>query len=153
METFRIYNIRFTRRGETRVRQFRAADPGHAFEKCRKKFPDCIFLKGWREGELIKKGGNCCRISYAPPSTARIVAEPAPQEEQTVFCFLEEISLSSKKQDGDATSSILQPNPSHIVAETAEEKTMLRKRVRRAHLITGTFPAAVAAASTIGVKS
>jgi len=68
--------------------------------------------------------------------------EPAPEEEQTLFGFLEEISLSPKKRDRDATSSILQPNSSHIAAETVGEKAVLRKRARRRHEITGTFPAA-----------
>ena len=67
--------------------------------------------------------------------------EPAPEEEQTLFGFLEEISLSPKKRDRDATSSILQPNSSHIAAETVGEKAVLRKRARRRHEITGTFPA------------
>jgi hypothetical protein len=59
---------------------------------------------------------------YPPPSTARIVAEPAPEEEQTLFGFVEEVSLSPKKRDRDATSSIPQPNSSHIATETAGEK-------------------------------
>jgi len=66
--------------------------------------------------------------------------EPAPEEEQILFGFLEEISLSPKKRDRDATSSILQPNSSHIAAETVGEKAVLRKRPRRRHEITGTFP-------------
>ena len=36
------------------------------------------------------------------------------QEEQVLFGFVNEISLSLKKRDRDTTASILQPNSSHI---------------------------------------
>jgi hypothetical protein len=116
METFHTYNIRFIRRGETktRVRQFQATNAGSAFSKCVRKYPGCRLLEAWREARLIRIGGDYCRLVYALASTARIVAEPAPKEEQILFSFLEEISLSPKKRDRDATSSILQPNSSHI---------------------------------------
>jgi hypothetical protein len=52
-------------------------------------------------------------------------AARALEEEQTLFGFLEEVSLSPKKRDRDATSSILQPNSSHIATETAGEKAEL----------------------------
>ena len=57
-------------------------------------------------------GGYDGKSALSGPSMVRIVAKPAPEEEQTLFGFLEEISLSPKKRDRDATSSILQPNSS-----------------------------------------
>jgi hypothetical protein len=87
MKILDTYHIRFTRRGEEQVRQFQAGDPGNAFAKCVKKFPVCILLGGWREGRLSKKGGEICRLTYAPPSTAQIVAESGPKAEQTTFEF------------------------------------------------------------------
>jgi len=111
MKALNTYHIRFNRRGETKtqVRQFPAADAGHAFAKCLRKYSGCILLEGWRE-EKLPGGGEICHISYAPPSTIRIVAEPTPVEKQTYFGFLEEISWNHpKKQECAATSPILQP--------------------------------------------
>jgi hypothetical protein len=48
------------------------------------------------------------------PSMVRFVAAPKAKEEQVLFGFVNEISLSPKKRDRDATASILQPNSSHI---------------------------------------
>jgi hypothetical protein len=112
VEIFHTYHIRFTRRGETqaRVRQFQASNPGSAFAKCIKKFPGCTLLGGWREARLITGGGEICRLTYAPPSTARIIGEPEPKVEQIAFGFLEEISLNHpKKQECALASPILQP--------------------------------------------
>ena len=100
------YHVRFRKNGKVKsqVRRFQAANPGTAFAKCVKKFPDCQLLEGWREERLIVIGGDYCCLTYAPPSTARIVAEPIPREEQTLFGFMdEEISLSPKKQADAAT--------------------------------------------------
>jgi hypothetical protein len=141
METLPTFNIQFTRRGETqtRVRQFQAVNPGSAFAKCVSKFPDCKLLGGRREGKL---GGGDFSISYAPPSTIRIVvAEPEPEGEQLFFGFFEHISFNRKEQHQGATTSMPLTNSSHIAAETAGEKAVLRKRARRRHEITGTFPA------------
>jgi hypothetical protein len=69
---------------------------------------------GWVEASYKDRRGITV---YAPPSTASILAKPAPEEEQTSFGFLEEISLSPKKRDRDATSSILQPNSSQQTGE------------------------------------
>jgi hypothetical protein len=55
---------------------------------------------------------GCDITIYAPPSTLRIVAPPPTKEEQTLFGFFEEISLSPKKQDRDATTLIPQLQPS-----------------------------------------
>ena len=145
METFHSYHIPFIRSGETqtRVRQFKATNPGSAYAKCDKKFPGCALLEAWREGRLITGGGELCRLTYAPPSTIRIIAEPEPKAEQTHFGFFEQISFNRKEQHHEATTSVPLTNSSHIAAETAEEKAVLRKRARRVHEITGTLPAAV----------
>ena len=73
----------------------------------------------------LNLGGYDGKRALSGPSMVRIVAEPAPEEEQTLFGFLEEVSLSPKKRDRDATSSILQPNSSHIATEIAGEKVAL----------------------------
>jgi hypothetical protein len=46
-------------------------------------------------------------------STSRSLNSSSP-EEQVLFGFVNEISLSPKKRDRDATASILQPNSSHV---------------------------------------
>jgi hypothetical protein len=69
--------------------------------------------------------------------------EPEPKAEQTHFGFFEQISFNRKEQHQGATTSMPLTNSSHIAAETAGEKAVLRKRARRRHEITGTFPAAV----------
>jgi hypothetical protein len=63
-------------------------------------------LEAWREARLIRMGSDYCRLVYAPPSTAGIVAQPAAKEEQTHFRFFEKLSF--KKQDHAAAASILQ---------------------------------------------
>jgi hypothetical protein len=40
-----------------------------------------------------------------------------PEKEQALFLFVNEVSLSPKKWDRDATSSILQPNSSQQTGE------------------------------------
>jgi hypothetical protein len=70
-------------------------------------------------------GGYDGNSALSGPSMVRIVAEPAPEEEQTLLGFLEEVSLGPKKRDRDAKSSILQPNSSHIATEIAGEKVAL----------------------------
>jgi hypothetical protein len=100
------YYIKFRRNGkaESQTKRYQAANPGSAFAKCVKKFPDCQLLEGWREERLIVIGGDYCCLTYAPPSTARIAAERVPREEQTLFGFMDdEISLSPKKRAGAAT--------------------------------------------------
>jgi hypothetical protein len=116
MKTLHSYSIRFTGDSEieTQVRQFQAADPEHAFAKCIKKFPGCTLLGGRREGRLITEGGEICRLTYAPPSTIRIIAPPEPEEEQTVFGFFEKISLSPGNRIASRRRRSCKPNSSHI---------------------------------------
>jgi hypothetical protein len=54
------------------------------------------------------------RGALSGPSIVRIVAGPKAKKEQVLFGFVNEISLSLKKRDRDATAPILQPNSSHI---------------------------------------
>jgi hypothetical protein len=124
METFYTYSIPFIRSGEaqTRVRQFKATNPGSAYAKCVKKFPGCTLLGAWGEGRLITGGRELCRLTYAPPSTIRIIAEPEPKAEQTHFGFFEQFSFDRKEQHHEATTSMPLTNSSHIAAETAGEK-------------------------------
>jgi hypothetical protein len=107
------YHVRFVRNGETepQVVRYLVGGMANAFAKCVRRFPEAKLIEGWIEGSYADGRGITV---YAPPSTIRIVAEPASEEEQTVFDFLQEISLSPKKREGDATSSVLQPNSSRI---------------------------------------
>jgi hypothetical protein len=107
MKTLHNYSIRFTRNGEieTQVRLFQAGNPGHAFTKCVRRFPGCILLAAWCEGRLITEGGNIGRLSYAPPSTVRIIAEPIPEAKQMVFGFFEELSCNPRNRNGATPSS------------------------------------------------
>jgi hypothetical protein len=102
-----FYHVKFIRNGEAapQVVRYRVGSIVSAFDKCLREFSEAKLLKGWGEGSY--KDGHGITV-YAPPSTAKIVAETALEEEQTLFGFLEEISLSRKKRDRDATSSILQ---------------------------------------------
>jgi hypothetical protein len=112
----RPYYVEFVRGGETesQIVRYRVGSIVSAFDKCLREFSEAKLIGGWVEGSY-KDGRGI--TAYAPPSTVRIVAEPAPEEEQTVFGFLEEISSSTKKRDHDATSSILQSNSSHRTKE------------------------------------
>jgi hypothetical protein len=113
MIQFHTFHINFCQNGEAepQVERFKAAGPGPAFEKCVQKYPGCTLLEGWLEGRLIGIGGEYCRLTYAPPSTAKIEAEPAPKEQQSDFGFLAEISLSPKKRVGAATcQSAIKPS-------------------------------------------
>jgi hypothetical protein len=106
MILYHTYYIKFRRNGkpESQTKRYQASNPGSAFAKCVKKFPDCQLLEGWREERLIVIGGDYCCLIYAPPSTARIVAEPIPRGGQTLFGFVDdEISLNPKKQADAAT--------------------------------------------------
>ena len=121
-----LYHVKFIRDGETKpqVVRYRVGSIVSAFDKCLREFSEAKLIEGWVEASY--KDGRGITV-YAPRSTARIVAEQAPEEEQTLFGFLEEVSLSPKKRDRDATSSILQPNSSHIATETAGEKAVLHR--------------------------
>ncbi len=116
-----LYHVKFIR-DETKpqVVRYRVGSIVSAFDKCLREFSEAKLIEGWVE--VSYKDGRGITVD-APPSTARIVAEPAPEEEQTLFGFLEEVSLSPKKRDRDATSSILQPNSSHIATETSRRKS------------------------------
>jgi hypothetical protein len=85
-----LYHVKFIRDGETkpRVKQFRAGDPGHAFWKCAQKYPGCVFVEGGLKEKPPGGRGNSS-ISYAPPSTARIEAEPASKADQITFPFFD----------------------------------------------------------------
>jgi hypothetical protein len=148
MKELPIYHVLFILKNaiKPQVRSFKGIIPGEAFWKCKKKFPDCQLLEGWREEKL--PGGGDFRISYAPPSTIRIIAEPEPKAEQTHFGFFEQISFDREEQHHEATTSMPLTNSSHIAAETAEEKAMLQRCARRRHAITGTLPPLSTAAST-----
>jgi hypothetical protein len=70
-------------------------------------------------------GGYGGKGALSGPSMIRIVAAPKAKEEQVLFGCLNEISLSPKKRDRDATAPILQPNSSRIATEIAGEKAAL----------------------------
>jgi hypothetical protein len=79
-------NVKFIRDGETKpqVVRYRVGSIGSAFDKCLREFSEAKLIKGWVEGSY--KDGHGITV-YAPPSTARILAEPALEEEQTAFEF------------------------------------------------------------------
>jgi hypothetical protein len=95
-----LYHVKFIRDGETKpqVVRYRVGSMVSAFDKCLREFPEAKLIGGWVEASY-KDGGDI--TVYEPPSTARILAEPAPEEEQTSFGFFEEIS-----RDRDATSPV-----------------------------------------------
>jgi hypothetical protein len=119
LELFYTYHIELTRQGETWIREFKATNPGSAFARCLDEFPSRIFLESWRTARLLTEGGEEYRLVCAPAFT--------------ISCH--------KRQNGDATSPISQPNPSHIAADTAGEKSVPQHYARRRHWVTGTSPA------------
>jgi len=86
------YHIKFSYNGEgelePQVRRYEATSPGHAFEKCLQEFPGAKLLECRHEGRIVGITHGC--ITYAPPSTVRIVAEPAPKVEETKFPFYDD---------------------------------------------------------------
>jgi hypothetical protein len=82
----RPYYVEFVRGGETesQIVRYRVGSIGSAFDKCLREFSEAKLIKGWVEGSY--KDGHGITV-YAPPSRARIVAEPALEEEQTAFEF------------------------------------------------------------------
>jgi len=73
---------------EPQVRSYKAASPGQAFKKCLRKYPGAKLIEGRKEGGL---GGNYGCITYTPPPTVRIIAEPAaPKAEETKFPFYDD---------------------------------------------------------------
>ena len=94
-----LYHVKFIRDGETKpqVVRYRVGSIVSAFDKCLREFSEAKLIEGWVEASY--KDGRGITV-YAPRSTARIVAEPAPEEEQTLFDFLEKISSNSKRREG-----------------------------------------------------
>jgi hypothetical protein len=82
----KTYRIKFTcdDEGEPQIQSYKATSPGAAFQKCLDEFPGANLIGGWNEGGL---GTNYGCITYAPPSTVRVVAEPTPKAEETKFPF------------------------------------------------------------------
>ena len=84
----KTYHIKFTYDGEhelePQIRNYKASSPGDAFKKCLREFPGAKLIEGWSNGGL---GFNYGCITYAPPSTVRIEAEPAPKAEEQKFPF------------------------------------------------------------------
>src|SRR5262245_23100671 len=103
MKTKYHYNVRFTLNGEPpRTIVYLDDCVAGAYAKCLRRFPEAKLLGAlvrgcYMEAKILRVGVT----TYEAPSTVRIVAEPGPPEEQTVFPFLTEIS-SSKKQNGAA---------------------------------------------------
>jgi hypothetical protein len=75
-----LYHVKFISDGETepQVVRYRVGSMVSAFDKCLREFSEAKLIKGWVEGSY--KDGHGITV-YAPRSTARIVAEPAPEEE------------------------------------------------------------------------
>jgi hypothetical protein len=94
--------IKFRRNGkaESQTKRYQAANPGHAFQKCHREFPDAQLIHGCRQSDCR---GEYAVTTYEPPLMVRIVAGPKAKEEQVLFGFVDEISLSPKKRAGAAT--------------------------------------------------
>ena len=101
------YHIEFTRNGATETVHYRARNLISAFERCLRRFPHATLIKGRVQVSYIENGKIYCRITtYDPPSTVRIPAEPAPNEEQLAFGFLERLlSHNATKPSGGASGA------------------------------------------------
>jgi hypothetical protein len=97
--------IEFTRNGATEIVHYRAWNVISAFERCLRRFPHAKLIKGRVQRSYRENGKIYCDVTtYNPPSTVRIPAEPAPNEEQLAFGFLEKLSShNATKPSGGAT--------------------------------------------------
>lgn len=88
MKEFNPYIVEYTCDGsEPQTLQIYAADPGMAFLKVAKRFPNAKIVGGYRWGYLA---GHWVRISYNPPSAVRVEPLPAADAEEQVFGFFDQ---------------------------------------------------------------
>jgi hypothetical protein len=101
------YEVEFTQDGatESQTVQYKAANVKSAFERCLRRFPHAKLIKGRVQRSYRENGKIYYSVTtYDPPSTVRIPAEPAPNEEQLAFGFLEKLSShNATKPSGGAT--------------------------------------------------
>jgi hypothetical protein len=94
MNAFFTCYIEYRLNGVTRIKQYRARDPGEAFHKCHRRFPDAELLGGWR---LSERNGERAITYYEAPSTISITATPEIVWEQTAFGFADQLSFKPKE--------------------------------------------------------
>jgi hypothetical protein len=119
------YRIKFTcnGEGEPRVRSYKATSPGHAFEKCLREFPGAKLIEGRCEARL-STGTSYGGITYAPPSTVRVVAEPTPKTEEIKFPFWNDC-VGSRRDFS---------NFAHVEQNSAKGKRQLGTAIKRPQL-------------------
>jgi len=93
---YHTYYIKSRRNGkpELQTKRYEAANPGHAFQKCHRKFPDAQLIQGWRQSE---RNGEHAITYYEAPSTISIAAGPKIVWEQIAFGFANRLSFKPKE--------------------------------------------------------
>jgi hypothetical protein len=96
MIRYHAYHIKFRRneRAESQTKRYRAANPGHAFQKCHREFPRAQLLQGWRQNGC---NGEHAVTNYEAPSTVTIAPGPKAKWEQLLFSFAYQISLKPRE--------------------------------------------------------
>jgi len=94
------------------MKRYQAANPGYAFQKCDREFPDAQLIQGWRQNE---RNGEHAVTTYEPPSTITIVPGPRVKWEQMLVGFANQISVKPRETGWrwDAPASQLKPSPIH----------------------------------------
>ena len=101
IQILHTYYIKFRRNGkaESQTKRYQATNPGHAFQKCHREFPDAQLIQGWRQSE---RNGEHAVTYYEAPSTAAVVPGPRVKWEQMLFSFANQISLKPEKKRAGA---------------------------------------------------
>ena len=95
VKPFDAYTIKFRNNGQEQVDDIKAASPGHAQSKFRRRNPNAKILGVWLEGKMA---GRPWRINYEVVSPVRVKAEPALKAEQRVFSLLKEIPVNLRRR-------------------------------------------------------
>jgi hypothetical protein len=92
------------------MKRYQAANPGYAFQKCDREFPDAQLIQGWRQNE---RNGEHAVTTYEPPSTVTVIPGPRVKWGEMLFSFANQISLKPREETGwrwDAPASQLKPS-------------------------------------------
>ena len=91
---FFTFFLKFNLNGEFGTKRYRAINPGHAHQKCHRKYPGARLIDCLRQGVL---DGEHAVTHYPPPSTIAVIPGPEITAEQTTFGFAEQLSFKPQE--------------------------------------------------------
>ena len=91
---FFTYYVEFGLNGKSRIKPYRAINPGHAYQKCHREYPGTRLIDCLRQGV---HNGEHVVTHYPPPSTVAFVPGPEITAEQTTFDFADQLSFKPKE--------------------------------------------------------